>query len=316
MPTPQPIIKQLVRLPATKFEQLTFDLVIAVGLHNAVWRTPGADGGRDIEGDYPSVDMTGTTALQRWYVECKRYSATVDWPTVHPKLAYAQNRAAQFLLLVTTAHLSPQCKSEIDIHNAKRVAPSIRVWDATTLGRVVAHHPQLLVKYGLSVPEKQVVGAFLPLSLAAARATQAAYGAASSGTVSAPLEFAAAASELLWVRVKAAANEIPPGAHATAPSTDLYGWLTVESSCDLTRFDRYGLRAIVTAIRYVTGAATVTAKKRASDPPHTIRIRPVGGTLSASAPSARNLLRDLSLWSNIHVRVNADGTIILERNDG
>lgn len=293
-----------------------FDLAVAVGVQNAVWRTPGADGGRDIEGDYPSVDMTGTLALQKWYIECKRYANTVDWPTVHPKLAYAQNRGAQFLLLVTTAYLSPQCKSEIEIHNTQRMFPAIRVWDATTIGRIVSRHPQILVKYGLTIPEKQVVGAFLPLSLAAARAVQAAYGTASTGTVSMSLEFAAAASELLWIRVKAATNEIPAGLTPLVVASDLYSWLAVDISCDLTGFDRYGFRALITAVRYVTGATTLSMRRQSKDPKHLVRVRAAGASWSSTAASSRDLLRDLSLWSNINVRVSSDGTVILERQHG
>lgn len=42
-------------LSPTAFEHLIFDLMILTGLRNVVWRSPGADGGRDIEGDFLTV---------------------------------------------------------------------------------------------------------------------------------------------------------------------------------------------------------------------------------------------------------------------
>jgi hypothetical protein len=65
--------KLLEALKPTAFENLSFDLVTAAGLQNAVWRTPGADGGRDIEATMPVMDISGEVTHQKWYIECKRY---------------------------------------------------------------------------------------------------------------------------------------------------------------------------------------------------------------------------------------------------
>src|SRR5258706_15282013 len=103
---------QLGSLHERDFENLVFDLAIAAGLRNATWRTPGSDEGRDIEGELTTVDFSGHTSVQKWYIECKRYSSSVDWPTVWEKIAYADAHAADYLLVVTTSHLSPQCKNQ------------------------------------------------------------------------------------------------------------------------------------------------------------------------------------------------------------
>jgi hypothetical protein len=54
MPAPGTLLKSLHDLSPRQFENVVYDLVSAAGLRNAVWRTPGADGGRDIEGDFPT----------------------------------------------------------------------------------------------------------------------------------------------------------------------------------------------------------------------------------------------------------------------
>jgi restriction endonuclease Mrr len=76
------MLEKIKKLEPRRFENLVFDLVQIIGLENVVWRTPGADGGRDIEGDMEVRDMSGGLVLQKWFVECKRYRASIDWPTV------------------------------------------------------------------------------------------------------------------------------------------------------------------------------------------------------------------------------------------
>ena len=109
--------KSLQKLKPTLFENLTFDLLQAVGLTNLRWRTPGSDVGRDIQGELVVQDISGDSTKQIWYVECKRYSKAISWPIVYEKIAYAANHNADYLLLVTTSSVSPQCADEIKKHN-------------------------------------------------------------------------------------------------------------------------------------------------------------------------------------------------------
>jgi restriction endonuclease Mrr len=114
------IIEGLKRLQPEQFENLTYDVLLLSGVQNLRWRTPAADGGRDLEGDVTSVDFSGETIRQRWYIECKRYAQSVDWPTVYGKLTVAINHQADYLLLVTTANVSVPCRDEIQRHNERR----------------------------------------------------------------------------------------------------------------------------------------------------------------------------------------------------
>src|SRR5688500_18811623 len=123
------LLDDLKALDPTIFEHLVYDLLVLSGLRNATWRTPGADGGRDIEGTAIHADLSASVTHQKWYVECKRYEASVDWPTIYGEIAYADNHGADFLLICTTSSLSPRCKEEIQRRDALRQRLQVRYWD-------------------------------------------------------------------------------------------------------------------------------------------------------------------------------------------
>ena len=83
-------LRRLGSITPTEFENLLYDLVIQRGMVNVAWRTPGADGGRDIEAQSVQRDFSGTQTVQKWFIECKRYTGSVDWPTIYGKLAYGR----------------------------------------------------------------------------------------------------------------------------------------------------------------------------------------------------------------------------------
>lgn len=168
-------------LSPTEFENLTYDLMVATGLRNVTWRTPGADGGRDIEGEHFVMDLSGEATVDKWYVECKRYETSLNWPLVREKVAYAENHLADYLLISTTSDISPKCRDEIATWNIRRPRPRIRVWSGEQLATRIATHPPLLVKYGLTADPTSTKLAILPLALMALKALHAAYGAASIG---------------------------------------------------------------------------------------------------------------------------------------
>lgn len=140
---------ELLSLSPTKFENLTFDVVTALGLRNSVWRTPGSDLGRDIEGDYFISDLSGQYQRQRWYIECKRYTSSVDWPTIWNKISYAEAHVADILLFVTSSSLSPQAIDQVRLWNNANKKPIIRFWGAVELCAKLNLYPQIAKKYGL-----------------------------------------------------------------------------------------------------------------------------------------------------------------------
>ena len=136
-------------LSARDFENLVFDCMRAMGIRNLVWRTPGADGGRDIEGIVPVRDISGYEETQSWYIECKRYSRSINWPTLWHKLSYADSLNADVLYLVTNSNPSPNCETEINRWNESKKKPSIRVWRGYDFPFFLRSNPSIAAGYGL-----------------------------------------------------------------------------------------------------------------------------------------------------------------------
>lgn len=153
---------ELLNLSPTKFENLTFDVVTALGLRNPVWRTPGSDLGRDIEGDYFISDLSGLYQKQKWYIECKRYTSSVDWPTIWNKIAYAETHVADVLLFVTSSSLSPQAIDQVRLWNEKNKKPTIRFWGAVDVCAKLNLYPQIAKKYGLKPDTDSNIEFFAP----------------------------------------------------------------------------------------------------------------------------------------------------------
>lgn len=294
-------------LPATGFENLVYDLVVLHGLRNAVWRTPGTDAGRDIEGEVLFVDFSGNATMQRWYVECKRYQSTVDWPTVWKKVAYADSHKAQFLLIVTTVHLSPLCKSEVSKWNRGGRHPQIRWWDASSLEAVLLQHPPLAVRYRLPGYQEVAAKSFLSLSRIGAGLVQAAYGATvlGQGALSS-LEAAAAFSELLFVELEKYESGSSLRGSGFLLETDSYDWLEISGEkSNLGSFDRYGLRAALCFIRHFS---------RQDDLP----VQASGGQLSIQLPrsvpqSALDVLTEVAILGGFELTVNDNRIVVRAR---
>jgi len=106
-------------LSPSEFENFTYDVLSAAGVRGLTWRTPGADGGRDIEGHVSTLDFSGVESRQRWYFECKRYTNSLDWPLIYAKVAFADANGADFLLVVTNSNPSPACETQIATWNSE-----------------------------------------------------------------------------------------------------------------------------------------------------------------------------------------------------
>jgi hypothetical protein len=157
-----------------EFENLIFDLLSVTGMENLVWRTPGADGGRDIEGSTKRYDFSGSFFLERWYIEAKKYEKAVGWPTVYEKLSYAENASADYILMVTASSFSPRCVDEVNLWNQSRRLPVIRVWGGADVTNRLQLVPGVSIKYGLIGGLQTYVSMFTSVSRHLAKAIIAA----------------------------------------------------------------------------------------------------------------------------------------------
>jgi hypothetical protein len=258
--------KELLKLKADEFESLVCDLLILHGLQNATWRTPGADGGRDIEGRVDVLDLSGNVETQKWYIECKRYSKSVDWPTVYHKIAHADNHRADYLLICTTASLSPACKSEIKTWNNGSRIPKIRYWDFSDLIRKIDKEPIIKTKYGFNSNDTNISLSMLPISRLVSKIIQLQYGLVSQDTspslLNIAIEFSASLTELISSTIERLSIGNSAFYKPFNVDRDLYCWCLVENEVDLTMFDAYGIRALLTLLRYFTRSAEITLHPR------------------------------------------------------
>lgn len=252
------VIDNLIALSATAFENLIYDLVVLLGLENCVWRTPGRDGGRDIEGFFPTIELSGYRSTQKWYVECKKYASTVDWPTVYEKLTYAVSNKADVLLMVTSSSLSPQAIDEVNKWNVDR-HPRIRFWNGFDLERLIGTQPILLSKYSLATRNVSYqTTSILPASLLALKFTRAAYAASVfDQDGQSALEAAAALADLLLSRLTQSEKALAWGVEPFRAS-DLYPWIEVADSACLIPFDRRSLSALFCVLRAMLMTSRLT----------------------------------------------------------
>lgn len=303
---PPATTKTLKTMSSGSFENIIFDLAVVRGLSNATWRTPGADGGRDIQGVVQRNDFSGDSVSECWYIECKRYASAVDWPTVFGKLAYARNQKADFLILATTSFPSPACRNEIERHNASGEKPTIRVWDGAILATYLAVTPEIAVKYGLSVQARESAKAFLDLALLVTRAVHASYGHyAGTSKLSRHLEFAASAADLLLARFEASHRQRVWKARPFHTNRDNYPWCQASGSAS-TNLDKFAVRFALAFVRYVSGKVTLNATVAADS----VSIGASGVTFSQTD---RDALRTLALWGNCVVESSGNDLILEER---
>lgn len=237
----------------TDFENLTYDLLFLSGIRNLKWRTPGSDGGRDLEGEFTTPDFSGDYVPEKWYIECKRYSKSIDWPTVHEKLSVASNHQADFLLFVTTSNFSTQCRDEVDRHNDRKRSPLIRIWPFYTLEHLLSVHGQLAVKYGLRQTREVLPVDFRTILSELNKLAQSTYSAAVFGDgVLGRVELLATITELVEARMLDVASHGKFVAKRFNGSRDSFEWCA-PNPLPAKNFDQPSLRAALSTIKVVSG---------------------------------------------------------------
>jgi hypothetical protein len=296
------IVTGLKRLQPEEFENLTYDILFLSGVQNLRWRTPSADGGRDLEGDFAVVDFSGETIRQRWYVECKRYAKSLNWPTVYEKLTVALNHAADYLLFVTTSNFSPQCRDEVQRHNEKR-GIQIRIWPFYHLEQLLAIHGQVAVKYGLVKAPQTLHVDFEKIILELTKLAQSTYAALEFGTTSIDrIELIASFTELISARI----DDVKRHGHFTnrrfRPDRDSYAWC---NPCPIQapKFDATSLRAALSTIKTILRLKQLSCAMRSDN---------VVVSVPSTVPLRTNQLFSLDSTFGLIVWELAPKTIVLK----
>jgi hypothetical protein len=216
------------------------------------WRTPGADGGRDIEATAAMIDISGQTIQQKWYIECKRFRASLNWPTVYEKISYALNHRADFLLIVTTSNFSPNCQTEVNRFNSLNPFPKIRIWPAHQILRLLDTYPIIAAKYGLSRDSNAAKQSFEPLLFEITKLAQSAMAATIFEQPNQLyVEVLCTLSELVSLRLFDLGKFGKFVVHPFNKDQDSFDWCAMKGA-DARRFDQAGLRAVLSIARACT----------------------------------------------------------------
>ncbi|MFZ2446862.1 MAG: restriction endonuclease [Syntrophobacteraceae bacterium] len=304
--------KRILDLTPDQFENLTFDLMILLGLKNAVWRTPGRDSGRDIQGDFFVSDLSGFFQRQMWYIECKRYDKSVDWPTVWEKISYAESSSSDMLLFVTSSSLSPQCVDEVNKWNESKKHPVIRFWSVIELESKLNIFPQLLVKYKLvdDVVTK-AAASILPLTKIALKLTNSAYSSSIFGMDHLPsLEASAAITDLISAKLLDLEESESFSYHPYQSCADSYGWVENVAVLDSSRFDKHAIRAILAYIKYATKSVKLVLTKDVKS--ESIMISSPRNFFETEAQD----LGAIALWGNFGMNISGSNVFIKGVGDG
>lgn len=87
------------------FENLCYDLLVIYNFHNIIWRDGGSDNGRDIEAN-SNYSNPFNTVEQKWFFECKHYSAGVPPADLNSKIAWADAEQPDFLVVFVSSYIT------------------------------------------------------------------------------------------------------------------------------------------------------------------------------------------------------------------
>ena len=139
-------------LKGKELEECIYWLLHAMGARDLQWRVGGtgqgaADQGRDLEATFYSSDPAGEMSQQKWWVEAKGRTGTVEKEAV---VASAQNasvfQGVDILVIATNTQFSNPTTDWIKEWNAQKPKPKIRLWDRSTLERHLCAHPEVAAR--------------------------------------------------------------------------------------------------------------------------------------------------------------------------
>ena len=139
-----------------EFEELTYELMEALGFKNVSWRRgtgrrgATADQGRDVVGDLIQTSVDGSVHTEHWFVQCKHYKSGVPPQKLNDALAWATAERPDVLLIAVSNALSNPAKAFLDQYRQNnRPTFRVKVWENKDFERLLTSRPALLRKFKL-----------------------------------------------------------------------------------------------------------------------------------------------------------------------
>ena len=139
-------------LKGKDLEECVYWLLDAMGAKNLEWRIGGsgggaADGGRDLEAEFFAPREDGELASQKWWIECKGRTGTVESEEV--KSAVNNSLAFEdldYIVVCTNTQFSNPTRDWIKEWQRKHPVPQVQLWDKAQLERYLSRHPDVVLR--------------------------------------------------------------------------------------------------------------------------------------------------------------------------
>lgn len=142
------------RLKRSDLEACLFWLLDAMGAKELTWRRGGSghgtsDQGRDLECLFYASDPDGEMQQQRWWIEAKGRTGTVEPSAVKDAVVNASaNREISTLVIATNTQFSNPTIDWVQqwSRNSQTSGLCVRLWDRVQLERLICRHPEVIFR--------------------------------------------------------------------------------------------------------------------------------------------------------------------------
>ncbi|MGL5234816.1 MAG: restriction endonuclease [Empedobacter falsenii] len=127
------------------FENLCYDLLVNYNFHNLIWRDGGGDNGRDIEAN-SNYSNPFSTIEQKWFFECKHYSAGVPPTDLNSKIAWADAEQPNFLVFFISSYITTSARNWLEKISPQKNYKILLIEGANIKNRII-QYPDLVERY-------------------------------------------------------------------------------------------------------------------------------------------------------------------------
>jgi hypothetical protein len=128
------------------FENLCYDLTVAYGFHDLIWREGAADNGRDIEGNF-TFHSPIKPKETKFFFECKHYTTGgVPPEELNSKIAWADAELPDSLVIFISSHLTNNSRTWIEKLAPQKSYDIICIEGEELKDRLI-NYPELIERY-------------------------------------------------------------------------------------------------------------------------------------------------------------------------
>lgn len=134
-------------------EECVYWLLDAMGAKDLEWRIGGIGGGgtdkgRDLECHFYGDDPEGELTRQKWWVEVKGRSRTLEPGSVKTAVVNSLGTAdVDTLVVATNTRFSNPTRDWVKEWQRTNPRPVVRLWDCSKLEKLASQHPEVIIRF-------------------------------------------------------------------------------------------------------------------------------------------------------------------------